>query len=79
MVYVNQIHNLPVTRDGIMADEDIFGPNLGYLKGSTKIRTSPVAAVERVAITPGVNEIYVDISLTIDIMFVNKVAFVITV
>ena len=58
-----------------MADEDIFGLNLRHLKGNTTRKKSPADTVTRVAIPPEINERYMDITLSIDIMFMNKVTF----
>jgi hypothetical protein len=34
----NQLPNCPITRDDILAAEDIFGPDIGSLKGKTTRR-----------------------------------------
>ena len=36
----NQLPNLPVAREKIMEDEDIFRPNLGSIYGKATIRAS---------------------------------------
>ena len=59
-----------------MTTEYIFGTNLVSLQVK-KIRiSSPEAAVTRVVIPPEIKEIYMDITISIDIIFVNKVEFV---
>ena len=59
-----------------MTTEYIFGTNLVSLKVK-KIRiSSPEAVVTRVVIPPEIKEIYMDITISIDIIFVNKVEFV---
>ena len=67
-----------MARDYIMEGKDIFGTNVGSLKVKKTIITSTVAAVKRVAIPPEIKERYTDINLSINIMFVNKVAFMMT-
>ena len=79
IVNVNQLPNVPVTRDDIMAYEYIFGPNVGSLKRNTTRKTSPASVVTRVTIPPDINETHMEITLSIYIMFVNKVAFTVTI
>ena len=65
-----------MTREYITTTEYIFGTNLVSLQVK-KIRiSSPEAAVTRVVIPPEIKEIYMDITISIDIIFVNKVEFV---
>ena len=47
---MNQLPNCPVTWDDIMADEEIFGPNLGYLKDNKNKRATPVVVATRINI-----------------------------
>ena len=67
-----------VTRDDIIAAEDIFGPNLGGLKGkTTRTKTDHVENI----LTPVPAEIYAThptITLVIDIFYVNSMAFFVT-
>jgi hypothetical protein len=41
IVETNQLPNYPIERDDILAAEDIFGPDLGSLKGKTVQRSGP--------------------------------------
>jgi hypothetical protein len=71
--------NCPITRDDVVAARDIFRPNLGSLKGKTTQRASPHVRPEHHQIPLGIMEKYRDVTLCIDIMFVNKVPFLITI
>ena len=73
------IANLPVGRADIAAAEHIFGPNLGALKGKTpKHRSVPVARATS-GVLPSILEQFQEVVLAIDLMFVNKLPFLITV
>ena len=68
----------PVTQHDIKVAEDMFGPNLGSLKGKTTWRKvkhvrSPVDPVPKWILTEHHN-----VTLAVDIMFINKQAFSIT-
>jgi hypothetical protein len=71
--------NCPIGRHAIMAAERIFGPNLGALKGKTVKRASVPVAGRTNGVPPSLLERYQDTVLAVDIMFVNKIPFLITV
>ena len=73
------LQNCPVTREDIAAAEDIFGPNLGSLKGKT-VRHKNNRVDSLVADVPyDIIKVHKDVTLCFDIMFVNKIAFLVTV
>jgi len=73
------LRNCPVTKADIIAAEDIFGPNLGSLKGKT-VRQKNDHVPSHVADVPyQIIKMYKDVSLSFDIMFVNKMAFLVMV
>ena len=76
---IRYLANCPVTERDITVATDIFGKNLGSLKGKTVHR--PNAHVQT-GIAPVPHEIlsrHQNVTLAIDIMFVNKIPFLITV
>lgn len=73
---IRELCDCPVTRQDIQAAEDTFGPNLGALKGTT-VRC-PNIHVDRGVngiVPPEVLRIRDNITIAIDIMFVNKIHF----
>jgi hypothetical protein len=69
----------PITKANRQAAEDIFGPNLGSLKGKT-VRQPNDHVPTRVVLVPNeIIEIYCKVTVAIDITFVNKVPFFVTV
>jgi hypothetical protein len=69
------LQHCPVSRSDIMAAEDIFGPNLGSLKGKT-VRRKNAHVPSLVADVPyDIIRAHRDVTLCFDIMFVNKIAF----
>ena len=73
------LRNCPIEKRHIQAAEDIFGPNLGALKGKTPRRAVPHVLVDKDAVPPEVLSIHKHITLAIDIMFVNGIAFFVTI
>jgi hypothetical protein len=69
----------PVTKADVQAAENIFGPNLGSLKGKTVRRANDHVLTGIDPMPSEIMEIYHDVTLAIDITFVNKVPFFITV
>jgi len=75
----NMLRNCPVTKADILAAEDIFGPNLGSLKGKTG-RTKSDHVPSLVADLPyNIIKTHRNVILGFDIMFVNKIAFLVTI
>ena len=75
----NQLPNCPVTRrDAIMA-EDIFGPDLGSLKGKTVNRPPEPVQIPSNDLPLNIMQQYCDVTLCGDIMFVNKIPFFVTI
>ena len=71
----NELPNCPVTRNDIVAAEDIFGPNLGSLKGKTVRSTTPHVRAEHINIPISIMERYRDVTIAGDVMFVNRIPF----
>ncbi len=71
----NELPNCPITRNDIVAAEDIFGPNLGSLKGKTVRRTTEHVRTGHVNIPISIMERYRDVTIAGDVMFVNRIPF----
>jgi hypothetical protein len=74
----NQLLNCPVTKADIMAAEDIFGTEVGSLKGKTT-RRQPHAMKSLVEpLPPSIMDRYQNVTLCVDIMFVNEIPMLVT-
>jgi hypothetical protein len=75
----NLLPNCPITKADILAAEDIFGPDLGTLKGkSTRAKPHKVRPI-LVSIPQQILQRYRSVTICVDLMFVNKVAFLVTI
>ena len=75
----NLLPNCPVTRKDVVAAENIFGPDLGSLKGKTVRRSAERVEAYTVDIPASLMSQYRQVTLAADIMFVNKIAFFVTI
>jgi hypothetical protein len=75
----NLIQNMPVTRNNIHATEDIFGPNLRSLKGKTVNHPSIPVMGKIDGVPMEIKKNYKFMMLAMDIMFVNKIPFLLTI
>jgi len=77
----NELRNCPVTKRDIMAAEDIFGPDLGGIKGKTT-RRAPRKVTTDVSYTTlprQVHERYKMVTIGADIMHVNGIMFFVSI
>jgi hypothetical protein len=79
IVQNGHLPNCPIHREDILAAEDIFGPEVGSLKGKTTRMKAPKVEEDRYDGVPApILSRYHDVTLCVDIMFVNKIPFVVT-
>ena len=75
---IKHMPNCPVTRRDITIAEDIYGPNLGSIKGKTPTRKVKHVHGSTDPVPPDILLRHGQVSIAIDIMFVNKVPFLIS-
>ncbi len=73
------LHNCPITKADIAAAEDIYSTNLGSLKGKTVSRANQHVTTTVDEVPPDIMHIHHDVTLAIDIMFINAIPFFITI
>jgi hypothetical protein len=75
----NLLKNCPINADDIRAAEDILGPNLGSLKGKTVRKGGQHIDGTHAQVPREIMELHRDVTLCVDIMFVNKIPFLVTI
>ena len=75
----NLLPNCPITSADIRAAEDIYGPNLGSLKGKTVARPNQHTTTGVDEVPPEIMTIYHDVTIAIDILFINSIPFLATI
>ena len=78
-VAVTLLKGCPLTKADIQAAEDIYGPNLGALKGKTVDRPNPHVPAGVDHVPTSIMDVHHSVTLAVDVMFINKVAFLITI
>ena len=75
---ISHLGNCPITKSDAIAMENIFGPNVSNLKGKT-VRKMPRHVLDNIdPVPPEILKLHSGVTLCIDIMFVNKVPFFVT-
>jgi len=75
----NQLTNCPVKRSDIAAAERLFGKNIASLKGKTAYCQGAPVIGRTNGMPPSIWEHFQQTVLAIDIMFVNKIPFLISI
>jgi hypothetical protein len=74
----NQIKDSPVTIEDAMVAIKIWGPSVAALKGKTVQKRPEPVETDIVSILKEIRELHKEVALTIDILFVNKIPFFLT-
>ena len=77
-VIIKNLPNCPVTRRDVAIAEDVYGPNLGSIKGKTPSKT--VKHVDGITdpVPPDILKRHGRASIAVDVMFINKEPFLVT-
>ena len=75
---ISHLRNCPITKEDVQAADNIFGPNLGSSKGKTVWRPNKHVQAGTSAVPRSILKIHRDVVLSLDIMFVNKIPFLVT-
>ena len=79
IVDTNQVRGLSITREDVKRAETIYGPNVYALKGKTTNRKVDHVVVPITRIPKEILKDYKNITLCIDVMFINGIKFLLTV
>ena len=77
-ITVSHLCNCPITKEDVRAADDIFGPNLGSLKGKTVWCPNKHAQAGTSEVPQSILKLHRDVVVSLDIMFVNKLPFLVT-
>jgi hypothetical protein len=74
----NQVQECLVTIDGAKAASKIWGPDVSSLKGKTTRQTPQPVMTDIIEIPTEIRELHRFVTISIDVFFVNKIPFLIT-
>ena len=77
-IVIDHLKDCPVTKQDLRTAEHIFGANVGALKGKTTRETPSHVPTNINPVPDHILKLYRNVTLCVDIMFVNKIPFLIT-
>ena len=75
IIQANSIKNCPVTIEHIKRAEDIYGPDISYLKGKTTRSTPRPVSNDEIIIPKEIYEKHQELTFHMDTMFINGIGF----
>jgi hypothetical protein len=72
------LRNCPINQEDILAAEDIFGPEIGCLKGKMVRKKAPKVNEERTGLPASIISRYRTVTLCVDVMHINGIPFLVT-
>ena len=72
-VSIKHLYNCPISKKDIKVADDVFGPNLGSLKGKTVHCPNPHMSMANEGEPSNIMKVDRAVTLEVDIMFINKV------
>jgi hypothetical protein len=78
IVESNMLPNCPISKEDIAVAEQLFGPNVGALKGKTVYQAGVPVHGRIEGVPPSLRDRLQNMVMAIDIMFVNKIPFLVT-
>ena len=74
----SSLPNCPVTPQDVIIANKLFGPDIGALKGKTTRQGPPIVDSPVSVDTTSISEHFGEVILCVDLMYVNKVPFLVT-
>ena len=74
----NQVQECPVTTEDAGVAQKVWGPSVASLKGKTTRQTPPAVQTDIIEIPTEIRELHRLVTLSIDVFFVNKIPFFMT-
>lgn len=75
MIVNNMINNCPILVEDVDRAEKLYGPSIQALKGKTVRQTSVPVVTDYVEVPPHILRENKNITISVDVMFVNKIPF----
>ena len=79
IIKLNLLPNCTTTAQDIINAKLIFEPNLGSLQGKNPRTNAPPVSVDQIDLPPDILSLYKDVTLSGDIMIINKTAFFVSI